>query len=144
MEASLAIQLNAKILFSFSSEYSSSLPFLLVLGVATTVSAIHMKLPHHVSSYLSIDTFSGQKATELMTKVVEEVVIDDAVPFKLGGGCLELLLEIFLFSDFSVKKFLSAYKVVKHELQGGTLLLLPPFSTIVRAKIKVWVPVKFH
>ena len=107
-----------------------------MLGVATTVSAIHMKLPHHVSSYLSIDTFSGQKATELMTKVVEEVVIDDAVPFKLGGGCLELLLEIFLFSDFSVKKFLSAYKVVKHELQGGNFFCCHRFLLLSGQKLR--------
>jgi len=87
------------------------LPFVLVLGVATTVSAIHSKLPHHVSSLLSITSFSGQKATELMTKVVEAVVMSESMPFKLGGKTLQLLLEIFLFSDFSVKRFLFAYKV---------------------------------
>ncbi len=37
--------------------------------------------------------------------------MDDEIPFKLGGKCLQLLLELFLFSDFSVKRFLAAYKV---------------------------------
>ncbi len=51
------------------------MPFLFVFGVATTVSAIHLKLPHHVSSYLSIETFAGQKATELMAQVVEKASV---------------------------------------------------------------------
>ncbi len=37
--------------------------------------------------------------------------MNDEIPFKLGGKCLQLLQELFLFGDFSVKKFLLAYKV---------------------------------
>ena len=93
------------------SQYSSCLPIMLIFGVATTVTVIHKTIPHQVSSFLAIEKFSGGKATELLTKLVENVIIDDSIHFKLGGKVLGRLLEIFAFNDFSVKRFLSGYRV---------------------------------
>ena len=36
------------------------LPFVLILGVATTAAVIHRALPHPVSKLLAIEKFSGQ------------------------------------------------------------------------------------
>lgn len=90
---------------------------ILVFGVATSVSAIHSKLPHHVSSHLSIDIFAGQKSTDLLSKVIEEILLNPDIKFKLGGKILEMLLDNFLLSDFSVKRFLFGYKYTLMEHQ---------------------------
>ena len=42
--------------------------------------------------------------------------MEPEVGFKLGGLVLERLLEIFLFSDFSVKRFLLGYKVSQYQI----------------------------
>ena len=86
---------------------------MLILGVATTASVIHRALPHPVSKLLSIEKFSGQKSTELLTRLVEDVTLDpwsDDVSFRLGGRALDALLEIFTYNDFAVKRFLAGYK----------------------------------
>lgn len=81
--------------------------------MATTVTVIHRTLPHPVSKHLDIEKFSGQKSTEMLTLLVEKLVFDPAVAFKLGGNALDRLLEIFTYNDFAVKRFLSGYKVWK-------------------------------
>ncbi len=119
-----------------------------IFGVATTVSVIHQKLPNHVSSYLPIEKFSGLKATEMLAHFIEKVVMDDGIGFKLGGKCLDMLLEIFLFCDFSVSRFIAGYKVQYNSshahghdhypclsvLLAGTLLQLPSSSTAVHVR----------
>ena len=123
------------------SEYHrrGALPFVLVLGVATTAAVVHRALPHPVSKLLSIEKFSGQKSTELLTRLVEDVALDpwsEGVSFRLGGlltltlritpllqtsihdktnptpagRALDALLEIFTYNDFAVKRFLAGYK----------------------------------
>ena len=96
---------------SFSREYCGDLPLVLVFGIATTVTLIHQRLPSHICSKLAIEKFSGQKATELLGKLVESLYKDEQVNFRLGGRTLDRLLEMFIMNDFSAKRFLSGYKV---------------------------------
>ena len=84
---------------------------MLVFGIATTVTLIHQRLPSHICSKLAIEKFSGQKATELLGKLVESLYKDEQVNFRLGGRTLDRLLEMFIMNDFSAKRFLSGYKV---------------------------------
>ena len=93
-----------------------------MFGVATTVASIHRMLPHPVSKNLHIEMFSGQKSTQLLNSLVEAVTLDTSICFKLGGNALDRLLEIFTYNDFSVKRFLSGYKVG-----------LPAYSCFARA-----------
>ena len=94
------------------------LPLVLVLGVATTVESIHRSLPHSVTSHLSIKKFSSVPSIQLLSELLDQLVIcNSKVPFKLGPRTLKYLLETFMFHDFSVKHFFMAYKVssIKNE-----------------------------
>lgn len=51
------------------SSYSSYLPFILVLGVATAVSALHNTLSYNVTSKMRLQVFHSEQATISLNKV---------------------------------------------------------------------------
>ena len=50
------------------NENRSSLPFILVFGIATTVEAIHRLLPHGTTSKLAIESFASAPSIHLLSK----------------------------------------------------------------------------
>lgn len=54
--------------------YQTQVPFLLVLGVATAVSAVHRSLPHHVSSCLRMKVFHSRPSLTYLNEVLEKVI----------------------------------------------------------------------
>lgn len=90
--------------------YQPKLPFVLVLGVATAVSAVHRSLPYHVSSSLRMKVFHSQPSLAYLNEVLEKVLFLPNRPFHLGGKTFKLLMDVFLFHDFSVMGFIQGYK----------------------------------
>ena len=88
-----------------------SLPVVLIFGVATTVDAVHRSLPHAVTASLAIRKFTSTPSIKLLAQLVRTVTMDPDIPFKLGGETMKSLLETFMFHDFSVKHFLTSFKV---------------------------------
>ncbi|XP_022101545.1 origin recognition complex subunit 3-like [Acanthaster planci] len=87
------------------SEYLSQLPLVLLFGIATSVAAIHRILPQAVSSLLSIEKFQAKPSTVYLSQLISKVLLTPSHPFKLGHKVFQLLLDIFLFHDFSVINF---------------------------------------
>ncbi|XP_014663446.1 PREDICTED: origin recognition complex subunit 3-like [Priapulus caudatus] len=92
------------------SHYLDRIPLVLVFGIATAVTAIHQILPHAVSSLLSIEKFQSQSSSDYLTHVLDQVLLTNEFPFKLGSRVFYLLLDIFLYHDFSVKTFIQGLK----------------------------------
>jgi len=91
----------------------SSLPFVLIFGVATTITTVHRTLPHSATAKLTINTFGSPPATKLLDQVIENVIIDAIDnPFKLSHKVFQFLIENFLFHDFAVDHFLKGYKFI--------------------------------
>ncbi|XP_078699748.1 origin recognition complex subunit 3-like [Branchiostoma floridae x Branchiostoma belcheri] len=88
------------------SQYLSRLPLVLVFGIATTVTAVHTLLPHSVSSLLCMEKFQAQPSTEYLSQVINKTLLTTKYPFKLGHRVFQLLLDIFLYHDFSVVNFI--------------------------------------
>lgn len=96
--------------FGYNTE-KGHLQFVLVFGIATTVNAIHQTLPHTVTSQLAIEKFASQPSIRLLANVIEKMIVkNSAIAFKIGGYALKSLNTTFVFHDFSVKRFLMAYK----------------------------------
>ncbi len=55
------------------SNYLSRLPLVLVLGIATAVTAVHRLLPHAVSSLLCMEKFQAQPSSEYLSHVIDRV-----------------------------------------------------------------------
>ena len=88
-----------------------ALPVVLIFGVATTVDAVHRSLPHVVTASLTIRKFTSTPSIKLLAQLVRTVTMDPDIPFTLGGETMKSLLETFMFHDFSVKHFLTSFKV---------------------------------
>ncbi|XP_052738686.1 origin recognition complex subunit 3 [Bicyclus anynana] len=101
------------------SSYISSLPIVLIFGVATSVSALHKSFPYHVSSKLLIKVFHSHPSHVYMNQVVENIFLTHTSPFHLSGRALELLTDVFLFYDFSVTGLVQSVKYCMMEHYYG-------------------------
>ncbi|XP_063988674.1 origin recognition complex subunit 3 [Diachasmimorpha longicaudata] len=93
------------------SSYSSSIKFILIFGVATTLHAVHRSLPYDVTSKLRVKVFHTQTQIKSLSDVLEGTVLSGKTSFMLTGRAFQLLTDIFLFYDFSVHGFLQGYKL---------------------------------
>ncbi|XP_045513572.1 origin recognition complex subunit 3 isoform X2 [Pieris brassicae] len=93
------------------SSYISTLPVVLIFGVATSVSALHKSFPYQVSSKLLIKVFHSQPSHVYMNQVLENIFLTHSSPFHLSGKAFELLTDVFLFYDFSVTGIIQSIKV---------------------------------
>ncbi|XP_035894332.1 origin recognition complex subunit 3 [Anopheles stephensi] len=90
--------------------YATQLPFVLVFGVATDISTIHSVLPYHVTSKIKISVFQSEPSTTNLNNILDEVLLTPYCPFHLSSKVFKLLVDIFLFYDFSVNGFIQGFK----------------------------------
>ncbi|XP_012525761.2 origin recognition complex subunit 3 isoform X2 [Monomorium pharaonis] len=93
------------------SSYRSTLKFVLIFGVATTLHVVHKSLTYDVTSKLVVQVFYTQTQVKTLADILESTVFSTKIPFKLIGRAFQLLTDIFLFYDFSVDNFLQNYKI---------------------------------
>jgi len=93
----------------------SGLPFLLVFGVATTITTVHRTLSQAATARLTIHTFGSPPATRHLDQVIDRIIIDPETPFKLSHKVFQFLVENFLFHDFAVRHFMEGYKFILGE-----------------------------
>ncbi|KAJ8315229.1 hypothetical protein KUTeg_007379 [Tegillarca granosa] len=91
--------------------YLQQLPLIFVFGIATSVSAVHRLLPNSVSSILCMEKFQAPPSVEYLTLVINQIVMTPNFPFKLGSKVFQLLLDIFLYHDFSVLNFIKGLHI---------------------------------
>lgn len=108
------------------SHVLKSVPFVLIFGVAMSwASVVNRQLPYSSTSLLSLVKFHAPPATDLLTTVVNDVLLSNELPFKLGGKSLQLLLNQFLCHDFSVTNFVNSLKycVLEHFYEEPACIL---------------------
>lgn len=91
---------------SICRNYIGEIPLVFVFGIATSVSAVHRLLPNAVSSMLCMEKFQAPPSTEYLNMVINQILMTSRYPFKLGSKVFQLLLDIFLYHDFSVLNFI--------------------------------------
>ncbi|XP_066259603.1 origin recognition complex subunit 3 [Euwallacea similis] len=107
------------------SSYLHKLPFVLIFGIATSISSLYTSLPYHVISKINVQIFKCQPSTVHLNNVLEELLFTPFCPFQLGGRVFDLFTEIFLFYDFSVHNFVQNIKIamMEHFCQGNAMAL---------------------
>ena len=76
-----------------------------------------------------LHTFGSPPAISYLDKVVERVLINTTLPFKLDYKVFQFLIENFLYQDFSVRNFMEQWKFILGEHfseQPASLLCCPP------------------
>ncbi|XP_053679319.1 origin recognition complex subunit 3 [Anopheles nili] len=90
--------------------YAKWLPFVLIFGVATAVTTIHNVLPYYVTSKISINIFQSEPSLTNLNNIFDEALFSPHCPLHLSGKVFELLVNIFLFYDFSINGFIQGIK----------------------------------
>uniref|UniRef100_A0A8C3BW74 Origin recognition complex subunit 3 n=1 Tax=Cairina moschata TaxID=8855 RepID=A0A8C3BW74_CAIMO len=99
-----------------SSQHIHELPLVLVFGIATSPMIIHGLLPHSVSSLLCIELFQSLSCKEHLSTIIDKVLLTTQFPLKLSEKVLQVLINIFLYHDFSVQNFIKGFQlcIVEH------------------------------
>ncbi|KAK7792913.1 hypothetical protein R5R35_007991 [Gryllus longicercus] len=87
-----------------------TLPIVLIMGIATSVAAVHRSLPYRMSACLSIKPFQSPPSVQLLNSVLEQILFSSEFPFRLGNKTFCFLMDAFLYYDLSVKGFVQAIK----------------------------------
>lgn len=98
-------------LIAMMSGVVDKLPFVLIFCVAMPwANVIGRQLPYSSICNLNLTKFYAPPSSELLTTVIDDILLANNHPFKLGGKSLQLLLDQFLCNDFSLQSFLQALK----------------------------------
>lgn len=110
----------------------SHLPFVLILGVATTLANVHKSLPQAITAKLTIHTFGSPPATLCLDRVVERVLVSPSLPFKLDHKVFQFLIENFLYHDFAIRHFTEGFKFIlgEHFYRSPASILCCDFNTL--------------
>ncbi|XP_037714061.1 origin recognition complex subunit 3 [Drosophila subpulchrella] len=112
------------------SAHCGTLPFVLVLGVATAMTAVHGTLPYHVSSKIRLRVFQTQAAPMGLNEVLDRVLLSPKYAFHLSGKTFKFLTHIFLYYDFSIHGFIQGFKycLMEHFFGGNAYALCTDYS----------------
>ncbi|NXG56677.1 ORC3 protein, partial [Hemiprocne comata] len=94
-----------------SSQHIHELPLVLIFGIATSPMIVHSLLPHSVSSLLCVELFQSLSCKEHLSTVIDKLLLTTHFPFKLGVKVLQVLINIFLYHDFSVQNFIKGFQL---------------------------------
>ncbi|KAH0521707.1 Origin recognition complex subunit 3 [Microtus ochrogaster] len=94
-----------------SSQHLHEFPLILIFGIATSPVIIHRLLPHAVSSLLCIELFQSLSSKEHLTVILDKLLFTAQFPFKISKKALQVLTNIFLYHDFSIRNFIKGLKI---------------------------------
>lgn len=95
--------------------YANRLPLILVVGVATAFKTLHNVLPAYITNKLDANVFQSESSTVMLNKILDEIILTHHSPFQLSGKSFKILMDIFLFYDYSLHSFIKGYKIFMFE-----------------------------
>ncbi|KAG0199401.1 Origin recognition complex subunit 3 [Mortierella sp. GBA30] len=84
------------------SSYQDRIPFVLLMGLATSIDALHQSLPKSVLSLLQTTKFQMQQSSECLTAIVEDLFVHANVSLMVGPLPLKQLIDQFIHYNFSI------------------------------------------
>lgn len=85
---------------------AAHIPLVLVIGVATAYKTLQNVLPSHVLNRMDTNVFQSKSSTEMLNQILDKVVLNPKASFHLSGRSFKILMDIFLFYDYSLHSFL--------------------------------------
>jgi origin recognition complex subunit 3 len=95
--------------------YTSRLPLVMILGIATAFKTLHNVLPFNITSKITANVFQAESATSMLNRILNEIILTHHCPFFLSGKSFNVLVDIFLFYDYSLHSFIQGFKVFMME-----------------------------
>lgn len=104
------------------SEYSDRIPFILLIGIATSFEAIHQALPTSVISLLAIEKFYVQPPTSSFNAIIKELFLNSPDLLHYGPKAFKIFNDNFFLHNFSIETLASALKYTcMHHFYGNAL-----------------------
>ncbi|XP_031627137.1 origin recognition complex subunit 3 [Contarinia nasturtii] len=91
------------------SNHCKSLPFVLILGVATSTTALLNTLSFTETTRIKLRVFSGQPPNQILDQIFDDVILTPKCPFQLASNVLDYLKSVFIFYDLTAKNFLKSF-----------------------------------
>ncbi|KAF9583501.1 Origin recognition complex subunit 3 [Lunasporangiospora selenospora] len=104
-------QLSLQDLLTICSNYQDRIPFVFLMGLATSIDALHQGLPKSVMCMLQTRKFQMQQSSECLTTIIEDLFIQANVGLMVGPLPLKQLIDQFMHYNFSVGGFVANLKV---------------------------------
>lgn len=112
-------------LISILCSYTSKLPLVLIIGIATAFKTLHSVLPFHITNKIAVNIFPTESSSSMLNSILDEIILTHHSPFFLSGKSFQILLDIFLFYDYSLHSF----------IQGFKIFMLEHYSTNIYASV---------
>ncbi|KAI1321579.1 Origin recognition complex subunit 3 [Mortierella claussenii] len=107
------------------SSYQDRISFVFLMGLATSIDALHQGLPKSVLSLLQTRKFQMQQSSECLTAIIEDLFIHTNVSLMVGSLPLKQLIDQFMHYNFSVGGFVANLKyIVMHHFYANPLSVL--------------------
>lgn len=98
-------------LHSARSSYLDRIPFVLLIGIATSVDIFHEKLPKSTIRLMRGDKFDVERAEECLAQIFNDSMTSDLSVLRLGASVCDFLLERYRDHTQSIQAFIAALKV---------------------------------
>ncbi|KAJ2519913.1 Origin recognition complex subunit 3 [Coemansia sp. RSA 1939] len=93
-----------------ATKYSSSIPIVLVLGLATSYECIHQSLTKPTISMLNVEKFNLQRSKQCIDTAIYKIFVQNTTMLMFGAEAYKSLLDQFLLYDFSITGFVRKLK----------------------------------
>ncbi|KAI5786597.1 origin recognition complex subunit 3 N-terminus-domain-containing protein [Pyronema domesticum] len=97
-------------LISLFSAYLGRIPFVLLMGIATSLEIFHEKLPKAVIRMMQGEKFDVERADELLALVFNDAVLGPKSILRLGPSVSDIIIERQKNHTQSIQTFMSALK----------------------------------
>ncbi|KAL7750768.1 Origin recognition complex subunit 3 [Sorochytrium milnesiophthora] len=101
------------------SEYGSKLPFVLVVGVSTSMDAVHQGLTKHVISRLQLAKFTVGSSGASLDAIFHNLFLTSRPGVRFSAGVVDFLLARFSHSNLSITEFKRAAKYALMDFYYG-------------------------
>lgn len=104
----------------FRSGHCCDLPFVLILGVATTTASIFHTLSFTETTSIKLRAFSSDSSVASLNRIIEDIVLSPRTSFHVSATIFNYLSCVFLNYDLTASEFLRALRLcmLMHYSQG--------------------------
>lgn len=94
---------------------------MLILGVATSTTALLNTLSFTETTRINLRVFAGQPPNQVLDQIFDNILLTPICPFKLSRNVLEYLKDVFTFYDLTAKNFKRSvdYCLLDHYSNGN-------------------------
>lgn len=98
---------------------------MLIIGVATSTTALLNTLSFTETTRINLRVFSGQPPNQILDQIFDSILLTPKCPFQLSRNVLEYLKDVFIFYDLTAKNFLRSidYCLLNHYSNGNAYAL---------------------